>query len=66
MIVERANNQFPDKKVPKVRAARQEILAQIEDKANEIWEELDQKFFEYEDDLNSLNIAYVRKNRNEF
>jgi len=66
MIVERANNQFPDKKIPKDRAARQEILAQIEDKANEIWEELDQKFFAYEDDLNSLNIDYVRKNRNEF
>lgn len=66
LIVERANDQFPDKKVPKDRATRQEILTLIEDKANEIWEELDQKFYAYEDDLNSLNIDYVRKNRNEF
>lgn len=41
---------------------RQKILEQIEEKANEIWEELDQRFFEYEDDLNLLNIDYIKKN----
>jgi hypothetical protein len=66
MIVENANNQFPDKIVPKNRTTRQEILSQIENKANEIWEELDQRFFSYEDDLNSLNLDYIRKNWNEF
>lgn len=66
MIVKKANDQFPDKIVPKDRTSRQEILSQMEDKANKIWEELDQKFFAYEDDLNSLNMDYVRKNKNEF
>lgn len=66
MIVENANDQFPDKIVPKDRATRQEILLQIENKADEIWEELDQKFFAYEDDLNSLNMDYIRKNKMNF
>lgn len=66
MIVENANDQFPDKIVPKDRATRQEILSQIENKVNGIWEELDQKFFAYEEDLNSLNMDYIRKNKNEF
>jgi len=66
MIVETANNQFPNKIVPKDRATRQEILLQIENKVDENWEELDQKFFAYEDDLNSLNMDYIRKNKSEF
>ena len=65
-ILQKANDQFPDKTVPKDREKRQETLEQIEDAANKIWEELDQKFFTYEDDLNSLNMDYVSKNRNDF
>jgi len=66
VIVEKANDQFPNKIVPKDRASRQDTLSQIEDKANEIWEELDQKFFAYEDDLNSLNMDYIKKNKESF
>jgi hypothetical protein len=65
-IVKKANDQFPDKKVPKDRAERQNALSLIEEKANEIWEELGQKFFVYEDDLNSLNMGYIKKNYNKF
>ena len=65
-IVNKANDQFSDKKVPEDRLQRQEILEQIEEKANEIWEELDQRFFEYEDDLNLLNMDYIKKNKTEF
>jgi hypothetical protein len=66
MIVEKANDQFPDKIVPKDRASRQEILSHIEENANEIWEELDQKFFAYEDDLNALNMDFIKKNKASF
>ena len=65
-IVQKANDQFPNKKVPKDRTERQEVLEQIEDFANDIWEELDQKFFEYEDDLNSLNMDYIKMNKSKF
>ncbi|MDT3738827.1 MAG: DMP19 family protein [Candidatus Kapabacteria bacterium] len=65
-LVEQANDQFPDKTVPKDRITRQEILSLIEEIANEIWDELDQKFFVYEDDLNSLNMDYIKKNKSAF
>ena len=65
-IVKKANDQFPKGIVPSDRAVRQELLEKIEIKANEFWDELDQKFFEYEEDLNSLNMEYVRKNKNQF
>ncbi len=50
-IVKKANSQFPDNKVPKDRTERQEILEQIEDKANEMWESCDNDFFKYEDNI---------------
>ena len=64
--LQKAIDQFPDKTVPKDRTERQVILEKIEEKSNEIWEELDQKFFVYEDDLNTLNIEYIRQNKNNF
>jgi len=65
-IVKIANDQFPEMKVPKDRVERQNILDQIKEKADEIWEELTQKFFKYEDDLNSLNMNYIKKNIRDF
>lgn len=65
-ILQSAIDQFPDKKVPLDRDKRTELVGQIEDTANEKWEGLDQMFFEYKDDLNSLNIEYVKKHRTEF
>jgi hypothetical protein len=65
-ILQQAIDQFPDKKVPKDRSERIELLNKIEENANEVWEQLDQQFYKYDDDLNTLNLAYVNKNRNSF
>ena len=65
-ILQKAIDQFPDKTVPKDRDERVEIIEQIEETANEVWEELDKTFFEYEDDLNTLNIEYVKKYKDFF
>jgi hypothetical protein len=65
-ILQKAIDQFPNKEVSQDRAERQVILEQIEEVANPIWEELDQKFFVYEDDLNLLNIEFVRQNKDKF
>jgi len=65
-ILQNAIDQFPDKKVPQDRTERQEILEQIQETADHIWEELDQKFFVYEDDLNKLNIEYIRQHKDKF
>lgn len=65
-ILQQAIDLFPDKTVPQDRIERQEILKKIETTANEIFEDLDQKFFVYEDDLNTLNLEFVRQNKDKF
>lgn len=65
-ILQRAIDQFPNSTVPKDRGKRQEVLEQIEDAANEVWEQLDQTFYKYEDNLNDLNIEYIKQNRSSF
>jgi hypothetical protein len=65
-LLQKAIDQFPNKKVPQDRDERIELVEQIEEIANEVWEELEQKFFEYNDDLNSLNLDYVSQHKSEF
>jgi len=65
-ILQQAIDEFPDQSVPKYRSERQHILVQIEVQSDPVWEELDQQFFNYEDNLNSLNIQYIKANRNSF
>jgi hypothetical protein len=65
-ILQQANDQFPNGNVPEDITERQEILEQIQETADPVWEELDQKFFAYEDDLNTLNIEFVKKNKDKF
>jgi len=65
-ILLQAIEQFPNSTVPKDRAKRQEALDQIEDTVNEVWEQLDQVFYKYEDDLNELNLQYIKQNRSSF
>jgi hypothetical protein len=62
-ILKAAIDPFPDKQVPIDRDVRDEIVESIRDANAEKWEDLDQRFFKYEDDLNALNIAFVKSNR---
>jgi hypothetical protein len=65
-ILQQAIDQFPDKRVPKDRDKRFETLSQIQEKANPIWQQLDQKFLQYEENLNDLNIEFIRQHRDSF
>ena len=65
-ILTKAIEQFPNKQVPKDSDKRIETINQIEAFANEVWNDLDQKFYEYQDDLNALNIEYVKKHKDFF
>jgi hypothetical protein len=65
-ILQKAIDQFPDRKVPQDRDDRIELVEQIEETANEVWEELDGKFFEYADDLNTLNLNFIRQHKADF
>jgi len=65
-ILQQAIDQFPKSTAPKDRTKRQEILEKIEDTADEVWEQLDQAFYKYEDHLYDLNIEYIKQNRSSF
>lgn len=65
-ILQAAISQFPDGKVPTNRHQRVETMKQIETAASVIWENLNHEFYTYSDDLNFLNLAFVRKNMEEF
>lgn len=65
-ILQKAINEFPNKNVPFDQNYRQEIMEQIEDDANDKWEELEEDFFEYNDDLNFLHLEYIRNNKDSF
>ncbi|MBO9659735.1 MAG: DMP19 family protein [Chitinophagaceae bacterium] len=57
---------FPGGKVPEDDEARRELLGKMSQDNLDVLEQLDQSFFAYEDDLNELNMAYVRRNREFF
>jgi hypothetical protein len=65
-ILRKAIDQFPNNKVPKVSTDRIKVIDQIEEDANPVWEQLDQKFFEYADNLNALNLDFVRLHKDKF
>ena len=64
-ILQQAINEFPDQKVPVDRDKRQEMMEEMEN-AEAVWDLLDQRFFKYDDDLNTLNIRYIKRNKNLF
>ncbi|WP_159090614.1 DMP19 family protein [Aquimarina aquimarini] len=65
-IIKKANSEFKNGMVPKDRNERQNKLAQIKEKAEENWNKCDSEFYEYQDDLTELLIAFVIKNKTEF
>lgn len=65
-IVSKAYAEWPNGNIPKDRDVRQNTLKTIEIKANETWENCDNDFYNYEDDITSLLLDYVKANLNEF
>ena len=61
-ILQKAIDQFPHGTVPRDQTERQELMETIEDKASNIWSELDEEFLKYQDNLNQLNMNYVKEN----
>lgn len=65
-IVKKANSEFKNGSVPKDRVERQNELELIEENAEENWNNLDSEFYEYNDDLTELLIAFVINNKSDF
>lgn len=65
-ILFRANSVFSEGNVPKDQEPRQRLVEAIEKDGNNQWQQLEDKFMAYEDDLNSLNMSYIRTNIDKF
>ncbi len=65
-LLQSAIEVFPDKTVPKDREIRQNTMEKIENVAEDIWSELDNKFYAYPENITGLVIEYIRNNRKEF
>jgi hypothetical protein len=65
-ILKQAIGAFPHGVAPKSREARQDLMEAIEDDAEALWHELDDRFYAYEDDIGALVLDYIRKNRHQF
>jgi len=66
-LLQHAIDQFPNGKVSQLTEERRALMLDLwPESDNQVWEELDQKFFMYEDDLNALNMDYVKANRESF
>lgn len=53
--------------IPVEKEERREMLEELEsEEIDKIWEECDDAFYDYEDDLNELNYIFVMKNKEYF
>ncbi len=65
-LVEKANSEWPNNEIPIDRTERQSLLEEIENNAEQVWEDCDQKFYKYEDDIAGLLMNFVNVNRTDF
>ncbi len=65
-ILQKAIAAFPNAQVPTNWEQRQDVVLEIEEEANELWEALDQEFYAYPDNLVELNYNYVLANKQQF
>jgi hypothetical protein len=65
-ILQRANSEWPDRTVPKDRTLRQNLQETIEEQADIVWEQCDNDFYQYPDDIVELLLDYVKLHKSEF
>lgn len=65
-LLQAAIDEFPYKTVPEDNGIRQQLVDDISEQADEVWNELDQRFYVYEEDLNALNMEYIKANLKDF
>ena len=65
-ILQKAIDKFPGGRIPKNKHERVAILDKLEGNNELYWQALDEEIHEYEDDLDDLNIEFIRKHRDKF
>jgi len=65
-IVKKANSEFSNGIVPMDREKRWNKMDSIDEKAKIVWDKCDSEFYDYEDNITELLIAFVLKNKSDF
>ena len=65
-IVQTANNEFPRGEVARSKEARIAIINGIEEQAERVWAQCDEKYYSYEDDLTKLLLQFIHDNKGSF
>ena len=65
-ILQKANSKWPNNTVPKDRSERQSVQATNEEQADEFWEQCDNEFYQYPDDIAGLLLEFVKQHKTDF
>ena len=65
-IVKKANSEFKNGIVPSDRDKRDKELSEIENRAMDNWNNCDNLFYDYEENLTELLIDFVLENKSDF
>jgi len=65
-IVSKSISIWPNQNVPKDRVKRQDILQQVEEQANPVWDECSEEFYKYHDNLVMLLVEFIKSNKSDF
>jgi hypothetical protein len=61
-LIAKAIKAFPVSPVPKDTETRREVMKNLDESIINVWEDLDSKFYEYEENIAGLLIDYIRQN----
>ena len=65
-LLEQAINAFPELPIPKDTEQRRELMDDLPERISNTWDQLDNRFYEYPDNIGGLTIAYVKRNKSHF
>lgn len=65
-ILHEAMEAFPASPIPKDTGARRLLMEDLPSTISEEWDELDERFYEYPENLAELLIAFVQQNKHRF
>ncbi len=65
-ILENAMGVFNNSTVPQNEEERFEVIEENEEEFDEVWDLLDDEFYQYEEDIHTLLVTYVKENIQQF
>ena len=65
-LLQKAIEAFPSDTVPSDEKERRDLMKDIPESISNIWDDLDNRFYEYQDDIATLLLDYIKENIESF